>query len=261
VHVFEDLSNNAEAFMAGLARTIELQRAEVAAVMSFKTRLIDYLQRFIGDLVTRSSQIAELLIHLRPLERALLQIAAERDARNAAPGDAEMDTEAVDSRLLAWNERWAGLTRWFVSDGKDRAKLSCCARAPSRRFPACCRPSRCCTNGARDAAIARRISALALWFAAAAATATRIGYGGPPSPYRRRGIWHWRSPTRKSVQIHHGATRPVSRSCRNFANKRATNPRRTAADPGPFRGAQLLAARVAAEARKPRRRDNAWPPP
>ena len=87
VHVFEDLSNNAEAFMAGLARTIELQRAEVAAVMNFKTRLIDYLQRFIGDLVTRSSQIAELLIELRPLERALLQLAAERDARNAAPGD------------------------------------------------------------------------------------------------------------------------------------------------------------------------------
>jgi uncharacterized protein (TIGR02677 family) len=122
VHVFEGLSNNAEAFMAGLARTIELQRAEVAAVMSFKTRLIDYLQRFIGDLVTRSSQIAELLIHLRPLERALLQIAAERDARNAAPGDAAMDAEAVDTRLIAWNERWAGLMRWFVSDGRDRAQ-------------------------------------------------------------------------------------------------------------------------------------------
>jgi len=122
VHVFEDLSNNAEAFMAGLARTIELQRAEVAAVMSFKTRLIDYLQRFIGDLVTRSSQIAELLIHLRPLERALLQIAAERDARNAAPGDVAMDAEAVDTRLIAWNERWAGLMRWFVSDGRDRAQ-------------------------------------------------------------------------------------------------------------------------------------------
>jgi Protein of unknown function (DUF2397) len=122
VHVFEDLSNNAEAFMAGLARTIELQRAEVAAVMSFKTRLIDYLQRFIGDLVTRSSQIAELLIHLRPLEQALLQIAAERDARNAAPGDVAMDAEAVDTRLIAWNERWAGLMRWFVSDGRDRAQ-------------------------------------------------------------------------------------------------------------------------------------------
>ena len=123
VHVFEDLSNNAEAFMAGLARTIELQRAEVAAVMSFKTRLIDYLQRFIGDLVTRSSQIAELLIHLRPLERALLQIAAERDARNAAPGDVAMDAEAVDTRLIAWNERWAGLMRWFVSVRSCAAKI------------------------------------------------------------------------------------------------------------------------------------------
>ena len=122
VHVFESLSNNAEAFMAGLARTIELQRADAAAVMSFKTRLIDYLQRFVGDLVTRSSQIAELLITLRPLERAVLQIAAERDARNAAPGDASMDTEAVDARLSAWSERWAGLTRWFVAGGRDRAQ-------------------------------------------------------------------------------------------------------------------------------------------
>ncbi len=154
VHVFEGLSNNAEAFMAGLARTIELQRAEVAAVMSFKTRLIDYLQRFIGDLVTRSSQIAELLIDLRPFEQPLLQIAAERDARNAAPGDSEMDayavadavahpgadavahpgadaeanavteavTVAVAARLLAWKERWAGLSRWFVSDGRERAQ-------------------------------------------------------------------------------------------------------------------------------------------
>ena len=39
--------------MAGLARTIELQRAEVAA-MSFKTRLIDYLQQFIGDFGPRA---------------------------------------------------------------------------------------------------------------------------------------------------------------------------------------------------------------
>src|SRR5271168_731764 len=122
VHVFEGLSNNAEAFMAGLARTIELQRADVAAVMSFKTRLIDYLQRFIGDLVTRSSQIAELLIDLKPFERLLLQIASERDARNAAPGDTEMDAETVDAQLMAWRERWAGLSRWFVSDGRDRAQ-------------------------------------------------------------------------------------------------------------------------------------------
>jgi uncharacterized protein (TIGR02677 family) len=122
VNVFEGLAANAEAFMAGLARTIELQRAEVEAVMNFKQRLIDYLKRFIGDLVTRSSQIAELLVDLEPLEGDMLRIAAERDARNAAPGDGEMDAAAVDERQVAWHERWVGLLRWFVSNGRDRAQ-------------------------------------------------------------------------------------------------------------------------------------------
>jgi uncharacterized protein (TIGR02677 family) len=81
VNVFKGLADNAEAFMAGLARTLELQRADAGAVMTFKTRLIDYLQRFIGDLVTRSSQIAELLRELEPYEAQLLGCAAEREAR------------------------------------------------------------------------------------------------------------------------------------------------------------------------------------
>jgi uncharacterized protein (TIGR02677 family) len=122
VHVFGELSNNAEAFMAGLARTIELQRAEVTAVMSFKTRLIDYLQRFIGDLVTRSTQISELLLDLKSSEYTLLRIAAERDARDAAPDDADTTSDAIDARLSAWNERWAGLRHWFVSDGRERSQ-------------------------------------------------------------------------------------------------------------------------------------------
>lgn len=248
--------------MAGLARTIELQRAEAPAVMSFKTRLIDYLQRFIGDLVTRSSQIAELLIDLRPFEQALLQIAAERDASNAAPSDVGMDTETLDSRLTAWNERWAGLTRWFVSNGRDRAKLTCCAPVRYRQFLACCKQSRCCTNGARAAAIAPRI--FVAWrcgLPRRAATATLIGYGGPPSGYRRRGIWRWRSPMLKSVPIPLGATRPVSRSYRSFANKGCY--RRAARRPA-SRTVQLSAAcsQPASQRKplKPKWRANAWPP-
>jgi uncharacterized protein (TIGR02677 family) len=139
VHIFAGLSNNAESFMAGLARTIELQRAEVSAVMSFKTRLIDYLQRFIGDLVTRSSQIAELLLDLAPTESSLLRIAAERDARNAAPDDeiernstgqprgedsspADANDEILRARLDSWTERWAGLKLWFLSNGRERSQ-------------------------------------------------------------------------------------------------------------------------------------------
>lgn len=122
VHIFAGLSNNAEAFMAGLARTIELQRAEVSAVMGFKTRLIDYLQRFIGDLVTRSSQIAELLLDLAPAEPSLLRLAAERDARSAAPDDADASEEALRIRLDSWTERWEGLKLWFLSNGRERSQ-------------------------------------------------------------------------------------------------------------------------------------------
>ena len=119
VNVFDGLANNAEAFMAGLERTIELQRADLAAVMSFKSRLIDYLQRFIGELVTRSSQIADEIAELAPLETELLRTVAEREARDAAPGDAAAEVSVVDERLADWRERWAGLRRWFMTEGQN----------------------------------------------------------------------------------------------------------------------------------------------
>ena len=50
---FEGLADNAQAFMAGMARSIELQQADATAVLAYKQRLIDYLERFIGDLVVR----------------------------------------------------------------------------------------------------------------------------------------------------------------------------------------------------------------
>src|SRR5690606_38572827 len=61
VTVFDGLAANAEAFIAALGRTLGLKRAEQDEVLAFKARLIDYLQRFIGDLVTRSGQIAAAL--------------------------------------------------------------------------------------------------------------------------------------------------------------------------------------------------------
>lgn len=122
-NVFSGLSNNAEAFMASLARTIELQRAEPSAVVAFKNRLIDYLQRFIGDLVTRSSQISALLNQLEPHSVALLQIAAEREARDAAPGNADAESRALSGRLSAWQERWTGLREWFVPSARKSSQV------------------------------------------------------------------------------------------------------------------------------------------
>lgn len=120
VRVFEGLADNAQAFMAGIARSIELQQADADAVVAYKRRLIDYLERFIGDLVGRSGGIAQRILALASRIETLLWLAAERESRDAAPGgDDEDRLDARTRGLLAWRERWRGLRRWFVADRHD----------------------------------------------------------------------------------------------------------------------------------------------
>jgi uncharacterized protein (TIGR02677 family) len=122
VRVFEGLADNAQAFMAGVARTIELQQADADAVMAFKQRLIDYLQRFVSDLVGRSGAIVQRIAQLTPQIEPLLLLAAQRETRDAAPGDTQAQEEALRQRLASWRERWLGLSRWFISDGHIQAQ-------------------------------------------------------------------------------------------------------------------------------------------
>jgi uncharacterized protein (TIGR02677 family) len=114
--VFASLADNAQAFMASVARSIDLSRSDASALMAYKSRLIDYLERFIGDLVARSSAIAQHLLNLAPHVDVLLLAAARREARDAAPDDALAGARAVDEKLAQWQERWRGLSRWFLSE-------------------------------------------------------------------------------------------------------------------------------------------------
>ena len=120
VRVFESLADNAQAFMAGIGRSIEVQQADATAVVVYKKRLIDYLERFIGDLVSRSGTIARHISALRPRIDPLLWQAAQREARDAAPGDAREQADALGEAWQAWRERWKGLQRWFVSNGFEQ---------------------------------------------------------------------------------------------------------------------------------------------
>ncbi len=148
----EDLANNAQAFMGSLRRTIELHDADVDAFRAYKDRLVDYLERFIKDLVTVGAEISGLLEGFEDAEVVrLLSIVARRDAEDAAPGgdhrrggadiqggeavQAGTDRQDVDVQiedsvtreddprelayragLAAWRERWQGLRQWFVSE-------------------------------------------------------------------------------------------------------------------------------------------------
>lgn len=119
VSVFKNLTDNAQAFMAGIGRSVELQQAETGAVVAYKKRLIDYLERFIGDLVARSGAIAQHIHALLPHIESLLWQAAQREARDAAPGDANELADVVARGLQSWRERWKGLRRWFVNSGTE----------------------------------------------------------------------------------------------------------------------------------------------
>lgn len=119
VRVFEDLAGNAQAFMAGVARSLELQQAEATAVVVYKRRLIEYLDRFMGDLIRRSDSIARTLLSLSAGIDPILRVVAEREARDAAPGNTDEQTNEIRERLAAWRERWKGLRGWFLSEGGE----------------------------------------------------------------------------------------------------------------------------------------------
>jgi len=119
VRVFEGLTENAQAFMAGVARSIELQRADATAVAAYKSRLIDYLERFMGDLVRRSDTIARMVMALTPRIDVVLRLVAEREARDAAPGDPREQAEVLSARWESWRERWKGLRGWFLRTGHE----------------------------------------------------------------------------------------------------------------------------------------------
>jgi len=67
--------------------------------------------------VRRSDAIAGHILAVAPRLDQLLRLVAEREARDAAPGDAQEMAAAETRTLEAWRERWAGLEGWFFRTG------------------------------------------------------------------------------------------------------------------------------------------------
>ncbi|MFI1799491.1 TIGR02677 family protein [Streptomyces sp. NPDC020379] len=100
------MAQNARAFMGSLRRTIDLHDVEEEVFLACKDRLIQYLERFIQDLITLGGRIVPLL-----------RTAAVREATAASPEDAE---HAEREAYARWTERWEGLAAWFLTrDGRE----------------------------------------------------------------------------------------------------------------------------------------------
>ncbi|MEV8477075.1 TIGR02677 family protein [Streptomyces sp. NPDC051173] len=116
---FAALAENARAFMGSLQRTIDLHDVEEEVFLAYKDRLIQYLERFIQDLITLGGRIAQLILELEDggVIAPLLRTAAAREAADAAPEEAE---HAEREACARWTGRWDGLAAWFISrDGHE----------------------------------------------------------------------------------------------------------------------------------------------
>ncbi|MFF4874132.1 TIGR02677 family protein [Streptomyces sp. NPDC000961] len=116
---FATLADNARAFMGSLQRTIDLHDVEEEVFLAYKDRLIQYLERFIQDLITLGGRIARLILELEDAGsiEPLLRAAAAREAADASPEEAE---HAEREAYQRWAGRWTGLAAWFISrEGRE----------------------------------------------------------------------------------------------------------------------------------------------
>ena len=125
---FQGLADNAQAFVGSLQRTIDLSGVETEVFLAYKDRLIQYLERFVRDLIATGSDIARLIDQIEELGvDSLLRLAAEREALDEAPLSATSteqpnpDALIVDA-LAIWQERWRGVHDWFIGSATHESQ-------------------------------------------------------------------------------------------------------------------------------------------
>jgi uncharacterized protein (TIGR02677 family) len=129
---FEELTDRARTFITGLQRTVDLHGIDLDAFLAYKDRLIDYLERFIGDLVVAQGRIATLLADIDAAGAGrLLAVAADRDLADRL----EVTDDDRDAAHGRWTGRWAGLTAWFVAPAGDKAQADVLRERARRAIP------------------------------------------------------------------------------------------------------------------------------
>jgi len=113
---FDGLAARARQFMGSVQRAIDLQEGDVQAFLAYKGKLIEYLERFIGELIVKSPLIASRIIAVdgAGMTRALDAIVA-RDVSDA------LDSQATTEERIRreWTTKWEGLRAWFFGNGGE----------------------------------------------------------------------------------------------------------------------------------------------
>jgi uncharacterized protein (TIGR02677 family) len=108
--------------MRDLQSTIQLHGVTVEQFLQYKQLLIDYLERFLGDLVLAANEIAQKVLLLEEAGiRKQFRPVAQRALADALTRTAEMEEEETSR----WMGRWHGLRRWFLGEvgGVSQAEI------------------------------------------------------------------------------------------------------------------------------------------
>ncbi|HEY0790163.1 MAG TPA: TIGR02677 family protein [Chthoniobacterales bacterium] len=110
---FRNLTNRAQAFMRDLQSTVQLHGMSVEQFLGYKQLLIDYLERFLRDLVLATNEISQKIL--------LLEQAGIRDqfgpvARRSLADALTRTREMEEREIASWEGRWHGLRRWFLGE-------------------------------------------------------------------------------------------------------------------------------------------------
>ena len=180
---FDDLTARAQLFMGSVQRAIELHSLSVDNLLRYKELLIDYLERFIRELVNATADISEVILRTEHFGVApLLGACVEREIIDAIDPAAQRDVSAA-----RWQRRWEGLRAWFLGEAGQPSQAEVLRRRALSAIPA--------LLSAIMSAHERRntrsdrwtdLKTLALWFAqtpddAAAHTLWRAAFGLSPS--------------------------------------------------------------------------------
>jgi uncharacterized protein (TIGR02677 family) len=162
---FDELVARAQAFMGSLQRTIDLHGLSAGDLVAYKEALVDYLERFIGELLMATAEIAGVLARLdgAPIERILAAV-AERELADAVAPTPE-DRAAAEA---AWGLRWTGLRSWFLGASGTPSQSEVLRQRARSAIPALLSA----IAGLNDRRVARSdraadLRALAMWFAEA----------------------------------------------------------------------------------------------
>jgi len=111
---FEEFTVQAQRFMQFLQGTIELHGLSLEDFIDYKDRLIDYLQRFVGELITSTNEIEERITALERLDVRGYFAGISLQARADAIDPENLDEQQREQQRR--EGRWDGLRRWFLGD-------------------------------------------------------------------------------------------------------------------------------------------------